>query len=242
MPQTVNLVLDLQNASRQPSTASDFLSLWEALEGRLHGASLQGSASWQVDIPSWGTCGLLLADPEDAPHLVTEETPFVVRSVLEPSRVFYKCATCAAAWREAYGPFICASCKDEGAPERVCDEHAVILDGSFRATCPRHSPAPPAGRGVRAPSGAGGPTAAGRRRTATATAARTRAIRPSATVPPAMPSISPNAGTQAARRPGCLPASSSTRTPSGDAGRGHAASMRTAGRSSARTGVVPCCA
>jgi hypothetical protein len=140
MPQAVNIVLDLQNASRQPSTASDFLSLWQALEEQLHGASLQGSASWQVDVPPWGTCGLLLADPEDAPRLVTEQTPFVVRSVLEPSRVLYKCATCTAAGREAYGPFICASCKDERTPERVCDEHVVLLDGSFRATCPRHSP------------------------------------------------------------------------------------------------------
>src|SRR5262249_31692292 len=100
MPETVDLVLDLQNANRQPDTASDFLNLWEALEGRLHGASLQGSASWQVDIPTWGTCGLLLADPAAAPRVVTEETPFVVRSVLEPSRVFYKCATCLAGGRE----------------------------------------------------------------------------------------------------------------------------------------------
>lgn len=140
MPETVSLVLDLQNASRQPSTASDFLSLWEALEERLHGASLRGSASWQVDVPTWGTCGLLLADPDGAPHLVTEETPFVVRSVLEPSQVRYKCATCAAGGRESYGPFICPLCKDKGTPERVCDEHVILLDGSFRATCPRHSP------------------------------------------------------------------------------------------------------
>lgn len=140
MPETINIVLDLRESRRLPGSASDFLNLWDELEERMRGASLQGSPSWQIDTPTWGVCGLLLADPSAAPGLVTDETPFVVRSVLEPSLVHYKCATCLESGREEYGPFICHACTAEGAKDRVCDQHAVLLDGSFRATCPRHRP------------------------------------------------------------------------------------------------------
>jgi hypothetical protein len=140
MPGPVGLVLDLRHARHVPRSAADFLGLWAEIEGRLHGASLQGSASWRVEAPRWGTCLLVLTDPAAAPGRVTEETRFVVRSVLEPSQVHYKCATCAQRGVQEYGPFTCVKCKSEGAPERVCDTHAVILDGSFLATCPRHAP------------------------------------------------------------------------------------------------------
>jgi hypothetical protein len=140
MPDTVDLVLDLRRAQRVPKTAADFLGLWADLEERLRGASLQGSACWEVDAPRWGTCGLLLTEPAAAPGLVTDETMFVVRSVLEPSQVHYQCASCAERGTTEYGPFTCEQCKSEGTAERVCDSHAVILDGSFRATCPRHAP------------------------------------------------------------------------------------------------------
>ena len=140
MPTTIDVVLDLRESRRLPANANDFLSLWGELEERMNGASLQGSPSWQIETPTWGACGLLLADPSAAPGLVTDDTPFVVRSVLEPSRVVYKCATCLASKREEYGPFICNACTAEGAEDRVCDEHVVLLDGSLRATCPRHKP------------------------------------------------------------------------------------------------------
>lgn len=138
MPETIDIVLDLRESRRRPGSADDFLNLWGELEERMRGASLRDSPSWQIDTPTWGLCGLLLADPSAAPGLVTAETPFVVRSVLEPSRVHYKCATCLESGREEYGPFICREA--EGADDRVCDRHVVLLDGSFRATCPRHRP------------------------------------------------------------------------------------------------------
>lgn len=140
MPDLVDLVLDLRSAHRIPANADDFLSLWTELEQRLYGACLQSSPAWQVETENWGTCGLLLADPAAAPDRVTGDTPFTVRSVLEPSQIRHKCASCGERGQEVYGPFICEACKSEGRAERVCDRHAVILNGSFRATCPRHSP------------------------------------------------------------------------------------------------------
>lgn len=140
MPETVDVVLDLRDSRAVPASASDFLQLWAEIEAQVMGGSLRGSHSWQVETPTWGPCGLLLVRPEAAPGLVTGETPFAVRSVLEPSRIIYKCATCLDAGRETYGPFTCNACKDEGVRERVCDRHVVLLDGGFRATCPRHRP------------------------------------------------------------------------------------------------------
>jgi hypothetical protein len=143
MAETIDIVLDLRESRRVPGSAGDFLGLWGELEERMQGASLQGSPSWQIDTPTWGLCGLLLADPSAAPGLVTEETPFVVRSVLEPPRLIYKCATCLKSGREEYGPFTCHACRAEKAADRICDQHVILLDGGFRASCPRHRPVCP---------------------------------------------------------------------------------------------------
>lgn len=159
MPGIVNVVLDLREADRIPETADDFLSLWTEIEDRLRGTCLQAAPGWRVETANWGTCGLLLAEPEAAPAQVADDTPFAVRAVLEPSRIGYKCQTCARRGRETYGPFICERCPSEGQQNRVCDHHAIILDGSFRATCPQHPPICPCdatatfwcrGRGCRA--------------------------------------------------------------------------------------------
>ncbi|HUN36943.1 MAG TPA: KH domain-containing protein [Trebonia sp.] len=143
MTPTIDIILDLRESRQLPGSASDFLSLWAEVEQRMAGASLQGSPSWQIDTPTWGPCGLLLADPAAAPGLVTEETPFVVRSVLEPPRLVYKCATCQASGHEEYGPFTCHACRAEKTADRVCDQHVILLDGGFRASCPRHRPVCP---------------------------------------------------------------------------------------------------
>ncbi|WP_405012182.1 hypothetical protein [Kitasatospora sp. NBC_01539] len=136
----VEAVLDLRGWAPGGGGRDDLLALWNELEPALHGRPLHGGSvhSWDA---AHGT--IVLEIVRVAPGITTAgpETLFDLVAVRERPRIVHRCADCDALGREGYGCFRCRWCADEGRPERVCVEHAVLLDGALTPSCGRHHPA-----------------------------------------------------------------------------------------------------
>ncbi|HST51502.1 MAG TPA: KH domain-containing protein [Pyrinomonadaceae bacterium] len=144
-PSAVEVILDLRQYSERVEGASGFINLWRALAPALEGQRLDAGRSYNVADPERGKVGITLVNVPPDHSICRPETPFAIHSVLEPSIVYYACATCKQEGRRQYGPFVCQPCRDEHKETRLCDEHVVILNGSMASFCVRHRPVSPSG-------------------------------------------------------------------------------------------------
>ncbi|MET9972994.1 hypothetical protein ABZZ80_45865, partial [Streptomyces sp. NPDC006356] len=69
------------------------------------------------------------------------DTHFAIAAVRQRSALVYRCAVCERGDRSGYGSFRCRGCADAGRPDRICVDHAVVLDGALLPSCPDHRPA-----------------------------------------------------------------------------------------------------
>ncbi|POX50118.1 hypothetical protein C3489_22980 [Streptomyces sp. Ru71] len=147
---SVPVMLDLRAHRRVPASADGYVELWQRLEPVLLGVDPRSGPRIRLDFGDEGEVGVWFLSPATAPVPFSADTPFSVRGVLEPPRVRYPCDTCRAAGATVYAPFLCAGCGTKERPGRVCDAHAVFLDGGLRASCARHVPVCDCGRPARA--------------------------------------------------------------------------------------------
>jgi hypothetical protein len=138
--QPVNVVLDIRQTSNPPTDAAELRALWTQIEQHLNGASLRDAEKVVVPLRDNRTCVLWIQDRLRAPERVDDTTAFSIRGVLEPAMVRHKCTTCSAEGKVTYGPFLCTGCGQGDRLGRVCDEHAVVIEGRMTATCARHRP------------------------------------------------------------------------------------------------------
>ena len=128
----VEIVLDLLKYQEYLKTPADYLRFWNQISAGLQGNRLVVGKTHRLESPQKGQIGFtIISVPQDF-SVVTKDTRFAIHSVLEQPVVHYKCLVC-----RSYGPFRCA---EKGCEKRLCDQHAVILDGSMRAYCPEHEP------------------------------------------------------------------------------------------------------
>ncbi|MER7583761.1 hypothetical protein [Kitasatospora sp. NPDC097691] len=136
----VPVLLDLRDYRDVPGTAEGFVALWAQVEPTVLTLDPRQGARVVLDFGEAGRVGVWFLDPLAAPRPLTAATAFEVRGVLEPPQVRYACDTCRTTGTETYAPFSCPGCGEGSRPGRVCDAHVVLLDGSLRASCPRHVP------------------------------------------------------------------------------------------------------
>lgn len=146
MADQVDLVIDVRPLAQPPNSPEDFLRLWSEIESWLVGRRLDADRRHRVELTGAGHCELWLADPAQATPVADAHTRFAIRSIIEPAQVRHRCTTCERAGEQSYGPFLCEGCGTAEQPGRVCDRHAVILDGSLLATCAAHAPRCACGR------------------------------------------------------------------------------------------------
>ena len=132
----VEITLDLTEYNEKIQRPKDFLAFWKKLCPVFEtGAKINQGESKTVENEK----GKVKINFINIPHhlsLISKDTPFAIHSVLQRPEIIYKCSSCLNIERkEKYGPFKCFSCDN-----RMCDEHAVILDGKMRAYCHEHLP------------------------------------------------------------------------------------------------------
>lgn len=146
----VPVMLDLRSHSRPPASADGYIDLWNRLEPALTTVDPRSGPLVRLDLGDEGEVTVRFLAPSTVPARFGPGTPFAVRGILEPPRVRYACDTCRTAGRTAYGPFTCPGCGTGERPGRVCDDHAVFLEGSLRSFCAEHLPVCRCGRAARA--------------------------------------------------------------------------------------------
>ena len=130
----IEVVLDLRDFSERLRGGGDFRALWNDLLPALVGRTLTAGDVSRLEDPRRGTIRLNVIVVPDATSVIDKETPFAVHAVLEPPLVYHQCSVC-----RGYAPFRCSACEGDK-KKRMCDLHAIILDGSMRAFCPEHAP------------------------------------------------------------------------------------------------------
>lgn len=135
----IEVVLDVTGMHQPPSTAQEFGALWVGLEQALRQRNLRDAARHRLGGPA-GEIVVEVTRTTAEVEKPTEATRFKVVGVRESPKIRYACATCRDGGHRVYGPFKCVDCEDD-ARSRVCDEHAIILDGSLLTACPTHRPA-----------------------------------------------------------------------------------------------------
>lgn len=127
----IEIVLDLKDYPEQLKTADDYLRLWYGIESGIIGNTLIAGKT-HILASDQGKIGMYIISVPNNASLVTKDTCFAIHSVLERPNLLYKCIVC-----NEYGPFRCA---EKGCEKRICEQHAVIIDGNMRAYCPEHAP------------------------------------------------------------------------------------------------------
>ncbi|MFD5492945.1 KH domain-containing protein [Streptomyces sp. NPDC001812] len=146
----VPVMLDLRAHLRPPASPDGYVEMWNRLEPVLVTLDPRSGPRICLDMAEEGTVTVLFLSPATAPVPFSANTPFAVRGILEPPRVRYSCATCRREGATTYAPFTCTGCGSDERPGRVCDAHAVFLDGSLRTSCAEHVPVCRCGRTARA--------------------------------------------------------------------------------------------
>ncbi|XVV10015.1 hypothetical protein ACQP2X_34935 [Actinoplanes sp. CA-131856] len=139
----VPVQLDLREFRAVPDGPEGYLALWREIETIVHRLDPRQRDTYHLD-DARGRLTIRFVDPAAAPARLDGTTRFAIRGVFEPPRIRYACADCR---EETYGPFVCLDCRAEGQKDRLCDQHAVIVDLDFsRVTCARHKPSCRCGR------------------------------------------------------------------------------------------------
>ncbi len=150
-PTAVEISLDLRGfADRPTNTGAPLLDLWVRVEPLLYGPALCAGEVRQVVDPGKGRAvrvRVLAVPPGHA--AVTADTAFAIYGVSEPPAVRHACTQCRPPAPPRYGPFACIACDTS----RLCEDHAVVLDGRLTdragrllAFCPTHCTTAPDGR------------------------------------------------------------------------------------------------
>ncbi len=130
---SVEIILDLREFSSRVIKPEDFRKLWTQLTPALIGRTLSPGDAPILKDPRRGTVRLQVISVPTGFSKVDQNAAFSIYSVLEQPVVTHRCSVCSG-----YAPFVCSTCTGE--KKRMCNEHAVILDGSMRAFCPGHAP------------------------------------------------------------------------------------------------------
>ncbi|MFG2819840.1 KH domain-containing protein [Kitasatospora sp. NPDC048365] len=135
----VEAVLDLRGWSAPIGGQDDLAALWTQLEPTLYGRPLRGGAvhSWDAEP---GTVRLEILRVAPGVPVLAPDTRVDLVAVREPARLVHRCAACDRQGRSGYGVFRCRGCSDDGRPDLVCVDHAVLLDGALTPSCPDHHP------------------------------------------------------------------------------------------------------
>jgi hypothetical protein len=128
----VEIELNLLNYEDQLKRPADYLRFWDQLSTGLQGNKLVAGKTHFLESHNKGKIGLTIIAVPQGFSVVTKDTRFAIHSVLEQPNLRYKCSVC-----RSYGPFRCG---EKTCDKRLCDQHAVILDGNMRAYCPEHAP------------------------------------------------------------------------------------------------------
>jgi hypothetical protein len=148
---TVWLALDLRKAEWAPLSPDDYREFWGRNVHQLVNFELSLHQVVPLRDRQVGEFTLQVTQlPKSFEH-VTPSTPFAIHSVLERRQVNFACRCCEKNDVQRHAPLACATCAEssggaapvapsEGASPRVCEAHAVILEGALRAFCPAHAP------------------------------------------------------------------------------------------------------
>lgn len=137
----VPVTLDLRDFRRVPRSTDECVALWERLEPAVLTLDPLAGPRVRFDLGDEGEVGVWFLDPAAAPRPLVPATHFAIRGVLEPPEIRNTCTTCRAAHTTTYAPYKCPGCDEGQRIGRVCEAHAVFLDGSLRASCVSHTPA-----------------------------------------------------------------------------------------------------
>ncbi|MGW5444086.1 KH domain-containing protein [Streptomyces asiaticus] len=136
----VPVTLDLRAFRAPPRSVQECVALWERLEPAVVTVDPLAGPRVRFDLGDEGEVGVWFLEPAAAPRPLGPGTPFAIRGVLEPAEVRNTCATCRTSGSTTYAPYRCPGCDEGRRTGRVCEAHAVFLDGSLRASCVRHAP------------------------------------------------------------------------------------------------------
>jgi hypothetical protein len=146
VPQPVELEIDFRSFANPPRSPQAFASFWDELSARLAGRPLTPGMTQAMEHPRDGILRLTVISLPPGGHVIGPDARFAVHSILEPPRLKNFCTRCEADSRKTHGAYTCLACEHERRPERVCEDHVVILEGGMRldarprATCDLHVP------------------------------------------------------------------------------------------------------
>lgn len=142
----IDLELDFRDYADSPKTPKEFFAFWQMFAPRMIGKNLESGVTREIEHQPRGTFRLSVMSSFFGSALITENTKFAIRSVLEKSPNKRICAACRRAGQDKYGIYSCAVCFQEKQDDWLCDDHAVILHGGMmlevppRANCQNHAP------------------------------------------------------------------------------------------------------
>lgn len=136
----VPVTLDLRGFRRVPRTTDECAALWQRIEPAVLTVDPQAGPRVLFDLGDEGEVGVWFLDPAAAPRPLAASTAFAVRGVLEPPVVRHACTTCRAAGTTTYAPYRCFGCDEGQRPGRVCETHALFIEGGLYASCEAHAP------------------------------------------------------------------------------------------------------
>lgn len=136
----VDVVLDLRHWPTPTDGQEALVGLWQQLEPALHTKPLAAGAVhvWESDA---GRITVEIVRVDSRLGQPGPDTHFAIAAVRQRAALVYRCAVCERGNRSGYGSFRCRGCADAGRPDRICVEHAVVLDGALVPSCPDHRPA-----------------------------------------------------------------------------------------------------
>lgn len=135
---TIDVVLDLRSYLPSITTAKECIGLWKKLEANLNSQRLELGERYALQHPVWGTVGIEpIALPTDT---IEPESRIAVYSTLQTPQVKYPCEVCLNQGEQVYGQFFCYESAQNNSLTWLCEDHAILLDGTTRAFHPQKFP------------------------------------------------------------------------------------------------------
>lgn len=142
----IDLEIDFRDYAESPKTPRDFISFWNSFAPLLVGRNLESGVTREIERKPQGTFRISVMSAIHGSVLITENTRFAIRSILEKSRTKRFCAECRRSGQNQFGIYSCPTCYQANQEDWLCDSHAVILHGGMaldkppRANCQDHAP------------------------------------------------------------------------------------------------------